>query len=74
MCYPYTLLTFCLVHGKLKVSYVGEKTLSLNRDDVEKQKHLLAELLDKDQLYVNLVEIEDADFAVSEADELMHSP
>ena len=74
MCYPYTLLTFYLVHGKLKVSYVEEKTLSLNRDDVEKQKHLLAELLDKNQLYVNLVEIEDADFAVSEADELMPSP
>ena len=29
--------------------------------DVEKQKHLLAELLDKNQLYVNLTEIEDAD-------------
>ncbi len=28
--------------------------------DVEKQKHLLAELLDKNQLYVNLSEIEDA--------------
>ena len=37
-------------------------------DDVEKQKHLLAELLDKNQLYVNLSEIEDADFAVSAED------
>ncbi len=37
-------------------------------DDVEKQKHLLAELLDKNQLYVNLSEIEDADFGVSEGD------
>ena len=37
-------------------------------DDIEKQKHLLAELLDKNQLYVNLSEIEDADFAVSEED------
>ena len=34
-------------------------------DDLEAQKHLLAELLDKNQLYVNLSEIEDADFAVS---------
>ena len=33
--------------------------------DVAKQKHLLAELLDKNQLYVNLSEIEDADFGVS---------
>ncbi|MDE0087849.1 MAG: site-specific DNA-methyltransferase [Candidatus Poribacteria bacterium] len=37
-------------------------------DDVEKQKHLLAELLDKNQLYVNLSEIEDADFEISEGD------
>ena len=37
-------------------------------NDVEKQKHLLAELLDKNQLYVNLSEIEDADFAVSTED------
>ena len=37
-------------------------------DDVEKQKHLLAELLDKNQLYVNLSEMEDADFAVSDKD------
>ena len=36
--------------------------------DVEKQKHLVAELLDKNQLYVNLSEIEDADFAVSAED------
>ena len=36
--------------------------------DVEKQKHLLAELLDKNQLYVNLSEMEDADFDVSEDD------
>ncbi len=40
--------------------------------DVEKQKHLLAELLDKNQLYVNLSEIEDADFAVSEADKALN--
>ena len=37
-------------------------------DDVEKQKHLLAELLDKNQLYVNLSEIADADFEVSAED------
>ncbi len=37
-------------------------------EDVEQQKHLLVELLDKNQLYVNLSEIEDADFKVSEDD------
>jgi len=36
--------------------------------DVEKQRHLLAALLDKNQLYVNLSEIADADFGVSEAE------
>ena len=36
--------------------------------DIEKQKHLLAELLNKNQLYVNLSEIEDSDFDVSEKD------
>ena len=41
-------------------------------DDVEKQKHLLAELLDKNQLYVNLSEIEDADFGVSAEDKALN--
>ena len=40
--------------------------------DVEKQKHLLAELLDKNQLYVNLSEIEDADFEVSAEDKALN--
>ena len=41
-------------------------------DDVEKQKDLLAKLLNKNQLYVNLSEIEDADFAVSEEDKTLN--
>ena len=41
-------------------------------DDVKKQKHLLAELLDKNQLYVNLSEIEDADFDVGEEDKALN--
>lgn len=36
--------------------------------DVEKQKQLLAELLDKNQLYVHLSEIEDETFKVTETD------
>ena len=40
--------------------------------DLEAQKHLLAELLDKNQLYVNRSEIEDADFAVSEEDKTLN--
>ena len=41
-------------------------------NDVEKQKHLLAELLDKNQLYVNLSEIEDPDFEVSAEDKRLN--
>ena len=40
--------------------------------DVEKQKHLLAGLLDKNQLYVNLSEIEDVDFGVSAEDKALN--
>ncbi|RKU15249.1 hypothetical protein C6500_21420 [Candidatus Poribacteria bacterium] len=41
-------------------------------DNLEVQKHCLIELLDKNQLYVNLSEIEDTDFAVSEADKALN--
>ena len=41
-------------------------------NDVEKQKQLLAGLLDKNQLYVHLSEIEDETFAVSEADKALN--
>ena len=39
---------------------------------LEKQKKLLAELLNKNQLYVNLSEIDDTDFNVSEADKKLN--
>ena len=39
---------------------------------LEKQKKLLAELLDKNQLYVNLSEIEDEDFGVSAEDKALN--
>jgi len=38
----------------------------------EKQKKLLAELLDKNQLYVNLSEIDDAQFKVSKEDKILN--
>ena len=41
-------------------------------DDLAAQKHCLVELLDKNQLYVNLSEIEDADFEVSEEDKVLN--
>jgi adenine-specific DNA-methyltransferase len=39
---------------------------------LEKQKHLLAELLDKNQLYVNLSEMDDAQFKVSQEDKALN--
>ena len=39
-----------------------------SENGLDKQKKLLMELLDKNQLYVNLSEIEDEDFSVSEED------
>lgn len=39
---------------------------------LEKQKKLLAELLDKNQLYLNLSEIDDEDFEVSEEDKALN--
>ena len=41
-------------------------------DNLEAQKHCLIELLDKNQLYINLSEINDADFAVSEEDKTLN--
>jgi len=42
--------------------------LGKTEDGVEKQKHLLAGLLDKNQLYVHLSEIDDAQFKVNHED------
>mgnify|MGYP001465373619 CR=1 FL=1 len=44
------------------------EALGREENGLEKQKHLLAEMLDKNQLYVNLSEIDDAQFNVSEDD------
>ena len=41
-------------------------------DDIGKQKDLLVELLDKNQLYVHLSEIEDVDFGISEEDKALN--
>ena len=42
------------------------------KDGLAQQKRLLAELLDKNQLYVNLTEIDDEDFDVSEEDKALN--
>ncbi len=48
------------------------EALGQEPNGLEKQKHLLAELLDKNQLYVNLSEIDDAQFNVSEEDKALN--
>ena len=40
--------------------------------DVKKQQSLLMALLDKNQLYVNLSEMEDADFQVTDEDKVLN--
>lgn len=47
-------------------------TIGKEPNGLEKQKRLLAELLDKNQLYVNLSEIDDAQFNVSEEDKVLN--
>lgn len=47
-------------------------TLGQEPNGLEKQKHLLAALLDKNQLYVNLSEIDDAQFNVSNEDKALN--
>ncbi len=44
------------------------EALGKGKDGLEKQRQLLAELLDKNQLYVNLSEIDDAQFKVNKED------
>jgi adenine-specific DNA-methyltransferase len=46
--------------------------LGTEENGLEKQKRLLAELLDKNQLYVNLTEIDDAQFKVSDEDKKLN--
>ena len=48
------------------------EAIGREENGLEKQKRVLAELLDKNQLYVNLSEIDDAQFNVSEEDKALN--
>ena len=48
------------------------KAIGKTENALNKQKKLLAELLDKNQLYVHLSEIDDQDFRVSEEDKALN--
>ena len=48
------------------------EALGKEENGLEKQKRLLAELLDKNQLYVNLSEIDDAQFKVGKEDKALN--
>ena len=41
-------------------------------DNIEKQKHTLVELLDKNQVYVHFSEIDDENFQVNEKDKALN--
>ena len=48
------------------------KAIGHTENGLDKQKKLLVELLDKNQLYVHLSEIDDGDFSVSENDKTLN--
>ena len=48
------------------------RAIGKQENGLDKQKKLLSELLNKNQLYVNLSEIDDADFKVSKADKKLN--
>ncbi|MFQ5597738.1 MAG: DNA methyltransferase [Nitrospiria bacterium] len=48
------------------------EAIGKEKNGLEKQKHLLGGLLDKNQLYVNLSEIDDAQFKVSKEDKVLN--
>ena len=48
------------------------KAVGKTENGLDKQKKLLAELLDKNQLYIHLSEVDDEDFAVSRGDKLLN--
>ena len=53
-------------------AFVDFVDIGQQENGLEKQKRLLIELLDKNQLYVNLTEIDDAKFDVSEEDKALN--
>ena len=48
------------------------KAIGHTENGLDKQRKLLAELLDKNQLYVHLSEIDDEDFDVNEDDKALN--
>jgi adenine-specific DNA-methyltransferase len=61
------------VNPALPEQAVGDfEALGREPGGLDKQKRLLAELLDKNQLYVNLSEIDDAQFQVSDEDKALN--
>jgi adenine-specific DNA-methyltransferase len=61
------------VNPEVPEEAVGDfESIGKEPNGLEKQKKLLAELLDKNQLYVNLSEIDDALFKVSEEDKSLN--
>ena len=67
-----SFLNWC-VNPKTPVDAVSEFiAIGQSENGLEKQKKCLMDLLNKNQLYVNLAEINDEDFAVSEQDKALN--
>jgi len=57
---------------KVDVAKFNENISEFEQLTLDEQKQFLIEVLDKNQLYVNYTEIEDADYLVSDADKLLN--
>ncbi len=61
------------VNSKMPAEAVKDfEAIGKEPNGLDKQKHMLAELLDKNQLYVNLSEIDDVQFKVSKEDKVLN--
>ncbi len=61
------------VNPKIPEEALGDfKAIGAEENGFEKQKHLLGEMLDKNQMYVNLSEIDDLQFNVSDKDKALN--
>ncbi|MEK7079297.1 MAG: site-specific DNA-methyltransferase, partial [Patescibacteria group bacterium] len=57
---------------KVDPKSINENISNFKELSLDEQKRLLIEVLDKNQLYVNYSEIDDADYKVSEADKILN--
>ena len=57
---------------KVEPNAINENTLDFEKLTVDEKKRLLIEILDKNQLYVNYSEMDDAEYGISETDKKLN--